>query len=276
MSSSRTAILILGMHRSGTSSVTGSLAIQGAAPPRTLMKPAEDNPKGFWESEILSSFNDRMLQRAGSSWHDWRSFDGHEIGTDINALKEEAIRLIESEFGEAEIIVLKDPRICRMVPFWREILKSMGYRLVALSPLRAPAEVAASLMTRNDMTRSHALRLWLRHVMDAEHFSRDLPRLILPWTDFLSDWRGQMQRIQSQLGLSLPSSPEIEAEIDTFLSADLKHQNSLEPVPDWVANTYNHLLALSQDESLIEHRTALDHLRNGFNATTPLFLDAPH
>lgn len=271
----KTAILIIGMHRSGTSSITGSLAIHGAEPPRTLMNPAEDNPKGFWESEVLSAFNDRMLNRGGSSWHDWRHFDSHVLAGDIEAFKAEAANLIQSEFGDAGLIVLKDPRICRMLPFWREVLQGMDYRLVALSPLRAPSEVAASLITRNNMTRSHALRLWMRHVMDAEHFSRDLPRLLLPWTDFLSDWRGQMQRIQTELDLHLPYTPEIEAAMDDFLSADLKHQNSLEPVPEWVSNTYQHLLALSQDHSLSEHQIALDHLRNGFNATTPLFLDAP-
>lgn len=272
---SKTAILIIGMHRSGTSSITGSLAIHGAAPPRTLMKPAQDNPKGFWESEVLSAFNDKILNRAGSSWHDWRDLDLGNIGSDIEAFKAEAVSLIQSEFGEAELIVLKDPRICRMIPFWREVLQGMGYRLVAISPLRAPSEVAASLMTRNDMTRSHALRLWLRHVMDAEHFSRDLPRVILPWTAFLSDWRSQMQRIQSDLDLHLPCTPQIEAEMNAFLSAELKHQNSLESVPEWVSNTYQHLLALCPDQSAAEHQTSLDHLRNGFNATTPLFPDAP-
>lgn len=275
MPNSRTAILVLGMHRSGTSSVTGSLAILGATPPRTLMRPADDNPKGFWESEILSALNDRVLKACNSSWHDWKAFDAALAGPRIEDLKVEAARLIETEFGEADLIALKDPRICRMVSFWREVLETMGYRVVCLSPLRAPAEVAASLMARNDMTRSHALRLWLRHVLDAEHFSRDLPRLILPWTDFLSDWRGQISRILATLELDLKITPQIEAQMDEFLSADLKHQNAAEPVPDWIANTYQHLLALSQDAENPHHRMSLDHLRNGFNAAEPLFLDAP-
>lgn len=275
MPNSRTAILVLGMHRSGTSSVTGSLAILGATPPRTLMRPADDNPKGFWESEILSALNDRVLKACNSSWHDWKAFDASLAGPRIEDLKVEAARLIETEFGEADLIALKDPRICRMVSFWSEVLETMGYHVVCLSPLRAPAEVAASLMARNDMTRSHALRLWLRHVLDAEHFSRDLPRLILPWTDFLSDWRGQISRILATLELDLKITPQIEAQMDEFLSADLKHQNAAEPVPDWIANTYQHLLALSQDAENPDHRMSLDHLRNGFNAAEPLFLDAP-
>ena len=71
----RTAYVVLGMHRSGTSSVAGTLALLGAAAPRTLMGPAQDNPKGFWESQVVTAFNDRLLAAAGSAWDDWRALD---------------------------------------------------------------------------------------------------------------------------------------------------------------------------------------------------------
>lgn len=275
MSPSRTAILVLGMHRSGTSSVAGSLAILGASVPRTLMKPAADNPKGFWESEILTAFNDRLLAACGSSWHDWRACNTGQVGAAIQTLKAEARSLVDQEFGAAEVIALKDPRICRLLPFWREVLEAMGFRVVAISPIRPPAEVAASLMARNSMSRSHALRLWMRHVMDAEHFSRDLPRVFMSWDGLLADWRGQLVPQLARLNVDLELTSEKETAMDDFLSTDLKHQTNTDQVPAWVSNTHTHLLGLCAGEDDAYHSAELGHLRNGFNAAAPLFLDAP-
>ena len=62
-------LVVLGMHRSGTSSVTGALTLAGATPPLTLMPPKPDNPTGFWESERVAAFNDGLLARMGAEWH---------------------------------------------------------------------------------------------------------------------------------------------------------------------------------------------------------------
>lgn len=275
MHHSRTAVIVLGMHRSGTSSVAGSLAVLGACAPRTLMRPAEDNPKGFWESEVLTSLNDRLLGAAASSWHDWRPFQADALGDAAAAFRTEAAVRVQEEFGDADLIVMKDPRICRFLPFWRGVLENMGYRVVCLSPLRAPAEVAASLMTRNSMSRSHALRLWLRHVLDAEHASRELPRLILPWTEYLADCRGQAPRIASALGIRLELDEAALARVDDFLSADLRHQTTTEAVPALVGETFEILSRISRSSDEAADRERLDQIRHSFNAVGSLFADAP-
>ena len=85
----RTALVILGMHRSGTSSVAGALSLLGAAAPKTLLEPAPDNPKGFWESREIVQFNDRVLQAGQSWWNDWRDFDFDKISkADVQAFQE--------------------------------------------------------------------------------------------------------------------------------------------------------------------------------------------
>ncbi len=49
------ALLVLGMHRSGTSSIAGAMVRLGGAAPLNLLPPADDNPKGFWKSSVLMS-----------------------------------------------------------------------------------------------------------------------------------------------------------------------------------------------------------------------------
>jgi hypothetical protein len=273
--SGKTALVVLGMHRSGTSSVAGALALLGARAPQTLMRPAEDNPKGFWESEVLAGLNDRLLAAGGSTWHDWQRFDLPAVADALPAFRAEAADRLAAEFSEADLIVLKDPRICRLFGFWRGVLEESGYRVAVVSPIRPPAEVAASLMARNAMSRSHALRLWLRHVSDAERASRNLPRRILAWSDFIADWRGQVERMSHDLGVALDRSPGAEARVDDFLSAELKRQNADERVPDQIRRVHQLLLLNARDGDHPDLHRALDDMRQAFDQACDLFQDAP-
>ena len=66
----RQALLVLGMHRSGTSALTGLLGEAGAALPKTQLPANKDNPKGYGESKVFMTFNEDVLGRIGSSWDD--------------------------------------------------------------------------------------------------------------------------------------------------------------------------------------------------------------
>jgi hypothetical protein len=43
------ALLVFGMHRSGTSALTRVLNLRGAALSRQMVAPKSDNPRGYWE-----------------------------------------------------------------------------------------------------------------------------------------------------------------------------------------------------------------------------------
>lgn len=270
----KTALIVLGMHRSGTSSVAGALALAGAAAPKRLMPAADDNPRGFWESSAVADFNDRLLAQQGSNWSDWRAIAARPILADARA-RVEAADLLHDEFGEAPAIVLKDPRICRLFPFWRQALAEAGYAAVVISPLRAPSEVAASLVSRNGLGRSHALRLWMRHVLDAEHASRGLPRRFVMWPDFLTRWRADFAEISRLSELSLGADNAVAAEIDAFLSSDLRRQSDDSPVPVVVARVQDRLVQLSRHGDHPDLSRALDQLRLDFERACSLFEDAP-
>ena len=67
-------IVVLGMHRSGTSVVTRVFNLLGANLGKNLMVPAEDNPAGLWESAEIVAIHDEMLLHLGYSWDDPRPF----------------------------------------------------------------------------------------------------------------------------------------------------------------------------------------------------------
>src|SRR4051794_27736950 len=66
------AVLVLGMHRSGTSAMAGALALCGFATGSDLMPAAADNPKGFWEHAGVVAIHERLLRALDRPWHDPR------------------------------------------------------------------------------------------------------------------------------------------------------------------------------------------------------------
>jgi hypothetical protein len=68
----RRAVIVLGMHRSGTSALARVISLLGADLPNGLLKQGPENEAGFWESAKLVAIHDELLSSAGSSWDDWR------------------------------------------------------------------------------------------------------------------------------------------------------------------------------------------------------------
>ncbi len=234
----RQALIVLGMHRSGTSALTRALNLLGAALPRDLMPPHEDNRPGYWESRQIARFNNRLLESAGHRWDSDASLRGEWFGDEAARAEhcDEARALLAGEFGDAPFFILKDPRLCRLFPFWEKVLASEGIDMRVVLCLRDPREVAASLAARFDNpalhpaaipahSRSHLL--WLRHVLEAERSTRHLPRIAVDYADLVSNWRTALQELPSLCpGLTLPSHADPKSrEMDFFLDFNLRRQS---------------------------------------------------
>src|SRR4051794_8064808 len=81
--SARTAYLVLGMHRSGTSAVTQVLALAGAALPQNVMAGDEHNARGYFEPWRIALFNDERLRAAGTAWDDAFVFPYRPLATKV-------------------------------------------------------------------------------------------------------------------------------------------------------------------------------------------------
>ena len=279
----KTLIVVLGMHRSGTSSVAGTLVRLGAAAPQHLMAPAADNERGFWESRVIMDLNDAILAAGGSDWKDWRKFNLEEIDrVEADALRTRAKAALAEEFGDVGLAVMKDPRMCRLMPFWRPVFEEANWSVRALLPIRSPLEVGWSLNCRDGLSPGYGCLLWLRHVLDAEAETRGMARAILDWPQFLNDRRKALTRVSEQWGLFLPHWYEDAlAEVDEFVSADLRRQRASEAdlrthpaVNDLVRRTYTAMIDLVHNprDSCVLRK--LDDLRAGFETASAIF-DCP-
>ena len=223
----RVAILVLGMHRSGTSALTWLLGQMGAALPRDAIPASGENSKGYWESAGLVAADDRLLRAAGSSWFDPRPLDLATVPPALLAERVEGIRTaIADGWGSAPLLAVKDPRQCRFLPVMVEQLSAAGIEARVVLMLRSAADIAGSLHSRDATTQGYAELLWLRHMLDAERDSRPLRRAVVSYDRLLADWRATAAAIAPLLGREGWRAGD-EAAIDAFLDPTLRHHAGL-------------------------------------------------
>ncbi|QDH71036.1 hypothetical protein [Marilutibacter alkalisoli] len=245
------------------------------------MEPTAANPRGYWESSALMQAHDQMLRAAGSRWNDWGPFNPDWADTEIAVKFQELVEpLVEREFGDHPLILIKDPRICRFFPFWLEVLKKLKITAQAIIPVRHPLDVARSLELRDHFGRDRSYLLWLRHMLDAEASSRTVTRTFVGYDQLLDNWKNVAGKIATDLDLKWPKmSSDTEALIADFLSAELRHHHSTgTPVAasmelsDWIGTAHRILdgLADGAKESQADRET-LDRIRNEFDRTSGVY-----
>ncbi len=160
----------------------------GLTPPSDPLPASPGNPKGYFEPVSTIHANGAMLAEAHSSWFDLKGVDWSFADAERRARWVESARAsLRASFGDAGSIVLKEPRINRLWPIWRDALESEGFDIVGVLAGRDPAEVARSLHTRDDCALAYGGALWLRHTVAAEKASRGHPRVVIDYDDVIGD-----------------------------------------------------------------------------------------
>ena len=171
-------ILVVGMHRSGTSLVARGLHAMGVnLGPRIDTTPHPANPHGHWEHSDIWQAQERLLIRFGREWHsspgplparwlDW---------PDCRATIDRFVELAREELAAHGHWLVKDPRSSLLIPLWREVAQRVGVELRILRVIRAADDVAASLAARNAMPRELAVRIWSDHQRSIDRDTGGLP-----------------------------------------------------------------------------------------------------
>jgi len=241
--SKKTLITVLGMHRSGTSALAGLIAHLGVELSDNLVPPQEDNPKGFFEHADIWRLDHELLKALGSDWDDpgplpddWqRAGATAEVAAQIAAI-------LERDFSAASLAAVKDPRMCRLMPMWRDLAARQGRALKVAWIVRDPGDVAASLAKRDRVALDQALWVWLRYNLEAEQKTRDLPRILVRYESLLDDWRRVATDIAAALDLRWPLTLDAaSSDVDAFLEPGLRHHHGQtdlstlrEPLRGWV------------------------------------------
>jgi len=219
------ALLVVGMHRSGSSALTRALNLAGLELGPHLLPPGEDNPKGFWESRPTVRLHRALLAELGSSWYDTRPLpEGWSRGPAANRTAADLETFLAAHFHDARPWGVKDPRLARLLPLWEGLLSRRGTPWASVLVLRHPFEVALSLRRRDALDPTYGVLLWLTYQLDAERHTRSRPRVVVPFDALLDRPHATLGRIRDATGVALPEAGAAgtRAALEEFLSPALR------------------------------------------------------
>lgn len=232
--SSSTALIVVGMHRSGTSATAGALQCLGIRLGEHLYAGhAHVNAKGYFEHSDIADTNDRALMALGSSWDDILPREnGWWQRDELEPFARRILRYIRRDFSGTPLWAVKDPRVARLIPWWLEILAAANAAPRFLFVVRSADAVFRSLRRRDGFSRDKAHLLWLLHYLEAERWSRGFPRAFLGYDRFMENPIEELRRVAQALDLALPVPVEQAGDcLAAHLSADLRHHGR-EPAQD--------------------------------------------
>ncbi len=219
----QTCILIPGMHRSGTSALSGTLSLLDIDLGNDLLEASQENEKGFFENRKFFYLNEDILWDINSSWDDL-FYDPFKISAFKNFSKIE--QLILDEFKDSELFAIKDPRLPYLFPLYETALKNLEFTVKVIIPYRDPIEVARSLKKRNHFSIEKGLMLWAYSFLTTEKYSRNYSRVFVSYNNLLRQPEKEITAISEALNIDLTTRfHRNKKRVQQFLEPNLKHHN---------------------------------------------------
>ncbi len=219
-------IVVLGMHRSGTSAITGLLHEMGAyvGASEELLQPMGCNPEGFWERQDVAAVNDALLASFNASWDMPNDVDLGGLSPRAERDFLESARPIVDALNAHKPWVVKDPRLSLLFPKWRTLLDAP----VAVICWRQPVEVAHSLKSRDGFPVNYGLALWEWYTVAALHATEGIPRVFVSYNDLMEDaLSGATKLYQESLGLGVSGLRELSADqVGAIISPKLHREHA--------------------------------------------------
>ena len=225
MPSSR-AVLVIGMHRSGTSALARGLQMLGVYLGNNFLDTRPDNPTGYWEDKNIYELNERLLAALGLKWEEVALIDDTRWHRpEVEVLRAEAVEYLRSQFVSHPLWGFKDPRTIRLLPFWQSVLRRLGVNESYLVVIRNPRSVAQSLLKRHGMDEITAHFLWLVYMVPYLSEIAGKLFIVADYDMVMADPRQQIERIARGLKIPLDESATaaIEQFASDFLDPNLRH-----------------------------------------------------
>jgi hypothetical protein len=214
-------VCVWGMHRSGTSALTGVLQEWGVflGDVRTQ---SGFNLKGNRENPDIRRLNDDVLKASGGSWHElppkvsWT--DEHRQRRDV----------ILADYAKHDCWGFKDPRLLFTLDGWREVVPDLQF----VGTFRHPLLVAQSLQKRNDFPISKGLQLWQHYNQRLLRYHQQFQFPVLSFDRAEPEYRESLQKLRQVLAEGGLSLKKTETE---FFAEDLRHtaiESDIDVPPD--------------------------------------------
>lgn len=197
-------ILVVGMHRSGTSLLGSVLKALGVTMPGPMIPGDIHNPEGYFERSDITALQEELLIDLGRWWPSTAGLQPLPNGWLQSPRAKRAAhglkRLLSQDSPSQKTPwAIKDPRTSLLLPLWKEVCQELAIPLKLLLAVRNPKEVVVSLVDRDGsataMDEQRASGLWLRHHQQLLHDSEDLPLHVVDYGYWFSNAESQIQAL---------------------------------------------------------------------------------
>lgn len=195
----RPIVLVLGMHRSGTSLCAHVLSALGIDMSDEI-GPHPSNAKGHWERPEIVRLHDRILDGFNrgfySPYHDFSLPVAWWANPRVGEVRREIIAFLTGRMGEAAF-GFKDPRTARLLPVWHQIFSELDLEPKIIFCLRNPGQVARSLHARDGIDDDAGELRWFAYVIDFFRYSRNCDIRILEYETWFEDPKQNLTKLRN-------------------------------------------------------------------------------
>lgn len=279
-------IMVLGMARSGTSTISRGLKAAGVNLGKKLLRPDDRNPKGFWEDvDVTFKINRGILRHFNHPWIFDELADHMQLGDDetLQFYKHHTKSLVRERLHENPVWGFKDTNTTALLPFWQTILSELDVEDCYVIALRNPLSCAYSNIRHSNLELEAGLLAWLKNIILGIDGSHGRRRIVVSYENMLANPRSELSRLQHGLVLSQPGENDINDFINGFIDHKLHHHaytdNDIAGHPAIAAvplcvRVY-HLLKLLADDKITfadnEFITEWQRIRTEFYEQYPLY-----
>jgi len=229
----RPIVMVLGMHRSGTSLCSHILSALGVDMADQLGadgSPAFDNPKGHWERWEIVDLHDRILGQLNRAYgvpmHDFGFPVAWWADPGVAQLRREIVGFLRGRMGEG-YFGFKDPRTVRLMPLWYQVVNELKLEPKIVFCLRNPAQVARSLQVRDGLDPEIGEARWFSYVVDFFRYTGGYDFCVIDYETWFNDAATNVDRLNNFLRLDWHQTTlDLELTVAGIVEAQLRHDDS--------------------------------------------------
>ncbi len=263
-------IVVLGMHRSGTSTVSRALKVFGVELGDNLMSPVEnENAKGYWEDRDVFTLNVEILDALNTTWHSFTTIQPDDlIFLDKKGFLQRGIELIHSKMVDVPIFGFKDPRLAILLPFWQQVFDKCNLNVEYVIAIRNPLSVAKSLAKRDGFEFEKSYYLWANHLLCSLEIIEKNRFVIIDYDRLMEAPENELSRLSMKLNLPVNLDEQEKFKVE-FLDSKLRHSYYLpddlemdSTIPSLVKEIFTILLQAAAEKMQPEGREFNNHIKS--------------
>jgi len=243
----RPFLLVLGMHRSGTSFLVRALNLCGVYLGETESlvshdwKNKPDNLRGHWENLRIVQLTDETLALTNGTWDNLpeKITINEKIGNEVKQIFK------NMESSSMLLAGTKDPRLIICLSSWRQFLPK---KIFIIGVFRHPVDVAKSLKIRNDFSLEKSLNLW-------KSYNEKLLEILEHHDGFLLDFDWPKNKLLDEIYLICKKFGLPHMDLSEWYTNNLIHHKSFQNKQDFsddIVNLYSRLKERTKKNSLVK------------------------